>query len=82
MPDARRRLRSWFFDEYPGGHGGQRLGICLMTMLLLSRRTRTRAAFLDMRLFYGMCWICLLLCALESAGFLMDGGRSPGPGRW
>ena len=76
MPDA--AYARGFLMNIPAVMVANGLGICLMTMLLLSRRTRTRAAFLDMRLFYGMCWICLLLCALESAGFLMDGRRFPG----
>ena len=80
MPDA--AYARGFLMNIPVVLVANGLGLCLMAMLLLSRRTRTRAAFLDMRLFYGMCWICLLLCALESAGFLMDGGGSPGPGRW
>lgn len=59
------------------------IGVCLMLIVLLGRRGwqergGARAVFLDMRLFRGMCWLCLSQCLLETAMFLLDGRQFPG----
>lgn len=49
------------------------LGACLILAILLGRRPHTRSFSCDSRLFYWMCRLCLALCLLETAGFLLDG---------
>lgn len=49
------------------------LGICLMLAILLSRHRRTRSTSMDGKLYYGMCLLCMVLCTVETAGFLLEG---------
>lgn len=54
------------------------LGVCLMVMLLTGQRRHRPAQLADGRIFAWICRICLLLCLLESGGFLLDGRSFPG----
>ena len=54
------------------------LGTCLMLAILLSRHRRIRSSSLDGKIFYGMCLSCLFLCAIETAGFMVDGRQFSG----
>lgn len=49
------------------------LGVWLMVTILFSRRKRMKMLPLDGKLFYWMCRICLMLCLLETLGFVLDG---------
>ena len=49
------------------------LGICLLLVLLFSKRHPARPRTLDGRLFYGMCWLNLALCVVETLSFMLDG---------
>lgn len=49
------------------------LGACLIAAIMLNKRKRIRFSFLDGRLFYWMCRLCLAQCVLESLGFLLNG---------
>ena len=44
-----------------------------MLVILFGRHTRIWASAQDGRTFYWMCRICLILCILETFGFLLDG---------
>ena len=49
------------------------LGIYLLLVLLFSKRHPARPRTLDGRLFYGMCWLNLALCVVETLSFMLDG---------
>ena len=52
------------------------VGIMLMLILMFSGRKRVRAVSLDSKIFHWMCRLCMLLCALESLSFWVDGKQS------
>lgn len=54
------------------------LGVCLMVMLLTGQRRHRPALLADGKIFARICRLCLLLCLLETAGFLLDGQSFPG----
>ena len=54
------------------------LGICLMLSILLIRHQRGYILSYDDKLFFWMCRLCLILCALEGLGFLLDGAAFSG----
>lgn len=54
------------------------LGVCLMLTVMLTKRRRVRMTTCDGKIFLWMCRICLTLCVLESAGFLLDGKNFTG----
>ena len=49
------------------------LGASLMLVLIFSGRRRVRTVPWDGRIFHWMCRICLFLCVVETASFLIDG---------
>lgn len=51
------------------------LGASLMLVLMFSGRRRVRTVPWDGRIFHWMCRICLFLCVMETAAFLLDGRR-------
>lgn len=54
------------------------LGICLLLALLYSRQRKLRDRSPDGILYRWMCRICLVLCFLEIAGFVLDGRQFTG----
>ena len=73
-----------FFDytassvDLPAGLIANGLGVCLMVMLLTGQRRHRPAQLADGKIFAWICRLCLLLCLLEIAGFVLDGRRFPG----
>lgn len=49
------------------------LGASLMLVLMFSGRRRVRTVPWDGRIFHWMCRLCLALCLIETATFLIDG---------
>lgn len=54
------------------------LGACLMLAILFSKHRRVRFVTYDGRMFFWMCFLCLVLCVAETTGFLLDGRQFPG----
>ena len=54
------------------------LGVCMIVMLLTGQRRHRPAQLADGRTFAWICRLCLLLCLLETGGFLLDGRSFPG----
>ena len=51
------------------------MGICLLTVILYGRHKRLRDKTRDGILYRWMCRLCLILCILETCGFILDGNR-------
>lgn len=54
------------------------LGAWLMCILLLEKRRRIHRARKEIRIFHGMCGMCLALCLLETLSFHLDRRLFPG----
>lgn len=54
------------------------LGFLLVSAILYSKYKGVRTSSRDEKLFIVMCHLCLALCVLEAAGFLLDGRLFPG----
>ena len=54
------------------------LGICLLLALLFGKQRNLRDRSSDGILYRWMCRICLVLCVLETCGFVLDGRQFPG----
>lgn len=53
------------------------LGICLLLALLYGKNKKLRAMSPDGKLFRWMCQICMVLCILETLGFVLEGRQFP-----
>lgn len=54
------------------------MGVCMMVTLLTGRHRHQADRIASGKIFAWICRLCLILCLLETAGFLLDGQRFPG----